>query len=474
MLPEQLERLRAILARRVGLAFDDTRRAELADAAHRRMRERGRITVDAWLDELETNRDELRSLAQLLTVGETYFFRAREQLDVLEEVVLPNRPRSRGPDLNILSAGCSSGEEAYSLAIVMREWERQGRPASWVRWRVHGVDLNGASVARANAAVYSAWSLRATSHELRERWFVPHGGGFEVKGAVRENVTFEQRSLVGELNPLAPPETFDAIFCRNVIMYLAPDAARAVVEQLTKLLVPGGYLFLGHAESLRGVADEELVLESSHDTFYYRRPDLRADFVKPSAPMPTHPPAAEAARPREVVPQSTPTPSALLDDVRKLVAVEHFDRALDVLAKLAPEGEDARAEVLRAVAYLGIGDVDAAERCSVRLIASSDPPPEAHVVLAFIAESRGDRDKAIEHHRAAVYLDPDLALSHLHLGRIQRRAGRIAEARHELSQALELLPRESTARLVLFGGGFGRDGLLALCRSELASLGGPS
>jgi len=124
------------------------------------------------------------------------------------------------------------------------------------------------------------------------------------------------------------------------------------------------------------------------------------------------------------------------------------------------------------VALLGAGDLDAAERCCVPLLDARDPPAEAYIVLALIAEHRGDRARAIEHHRAAVYLDPDVAVSHLHLGRIQRQEGRIAEARHELGQALELLRREPSSRLVLFGGGFGRDGLVALCRAELASLGG--
>lgn len=475
MFPEHIERLSSIVARRLGLAFDESRCAELADAFARRLAERGRIAPDAWLDTLEVDREELRSFAQMLTVGETYFFRAPGQLDVLRDVLLGARPRSRGPELRILSAGCSSGEEPYSIAIVLREWERQGLPASWLRWHVHGVDLSTAALAKAEAGVYSEWSLRETSPALRERWFTARGRLFEVRRALRDGVTFEQRSLFGEVTRLAPPESFDVVFCRNVIMYLTPEAARSVVAQLRDVLVPGGCLFLGHAESLRGLTDE-LALESSHGTFYYRRPERRSPRACASLPRASASPRGgeTVRRPAPVPPAPVVAPPATLDDVRRLVAVERFESALEVLAKLAPEGVDVGADVLRAVAHLGVGNADAAERACMNLLASPDPPVEAHLVLALLAEHRGDCDKAVEHHRAAVYLAPDLALAHLHLGRIQRRAGQLAEARHELGQALELLQREPSSRLLLLGGGFGREGLLALCRTELACLGGTS
>lgn len=469
---EHLARLRAIVARRLGFMLDASRDAELGEALMRRLAERGRPTASAYLDALDTHdHREVHALGELLSVGETCFFRAREQFDVLRDVVLPARVRSSGDDLRILSAGCSSGEEPYSLAIFMRERERQCLPATWLRWHVHAIDLSRRSLAKAEAGLYSAWALRETSADLRERYFSARGREYELGSHARTNVTFAQQNLLDESGLLAAGGAYEVIFCRNVLMYFTPDAARAVVARLTAALAPGGVLFLGHAESLRGLSND-YSLESSHGTFYYRRE--RRPTVAPLV-------REASERPPPVVPAlladpAPPGPSEdALDRVRDLVSLERFDQALEALALLSPAEHEAGGVVLlRAVAHLGIGDVDAAASDCNRLLAGGDGSVEAHVVLALVAEHRGDRRGAIEHHRAALYLDPDFALAHLHLGRIQRREGRFDEARHELGQALELLVREETSRLLLFGGGFSRAGLVALCRTELATLGGAS
>ncbi|MBX3215123.1 MAG: hypothetical protein KF850_24015 [Labilithrix sp.] len=468
-------RLRAIVARRLGLSLDESRDAELAEILARRVAERRRSDAGAYLDALDASPGELDALGQLLTVGETCFFRARAHFDVLSEVALPARPRSRGDDLRILSAGCSSGEEPYSLAIFMREWERRCAPATWLRWHVRAVDLSRRALAKAATGVYSPWALRETSPELRERYFTTRGREHEVRAEVRAGVTFEPVNLADAAPPLAASGPFEIVFCRNVLMYFTPEAARAAVAQLAAALVPGGLLFLGHAESLRGLSTD-FSLESSHGAFYYRRGAgavaVAAEAGEPKPPKRgpeprSAPRVAEPARP-----SSRPSGAADLGAVRELVARERFEQALDAIARIpSGEGDDER-DVLRAVAHLGVGDVDAAESDCARLLAAREGSVEAHVVLALVAEHRGDRSKAIAHHRAALYLEPDFALSHLHLGRIQRSAGRTDEARHELAQALDLLAREEPRRLVLFGGGFSRAGLVALCRTELATLGG--
>ncbi|MBX3198505.1 MAG: hypothetical protein KF894_10265 [Labilithrix sp.] len=466
-------RLRAIVARRLGLSLDESRDAELAEILARRLAERRRSDAGAYLDALDASPGELDALGQLLTVGETCFFRARAHFDVLSDVVLPARSRSRGDDLRILSAGCSSGEEPYSLAIFMREWERRCAPATWLRWHVRAVDLSRRALAKAATGVYSPWALRETSPELRERYFTTRGREHEVRAEVRAGVTFEARNLTDAAAPLAASGPFEIIFCRNVLMYFTPAAARAVVAQLAAALVPGGFLFLGHAESLRGLSTD-FSLESSHGAFYYRRVAgaVAAQAGEPNPPK-RGPDPGSAPRVAEPASASSRPPGAAdLGAVRELVARERFEQALDAIARIpSDEGEEER-EVLRAVAHLGVGDVDAAESDCARLLAAGEGSVEAHVVLALVAEHRGDRPKAIAHHRAALYLEPDFALSHLHLGRIQRREGRTDEARHELAQALDLLAREEPRRLVLFGGGFSRAGLVALCRTELATLGG--
>lgn len=470
MAPEWLAPLRGVIERKLGLTLDETREIELVDAFERRRAERGRRSPQFYLSLLETDEDELRTFGELLTVNETYFFRSREHLDVLREVVFPARPRSRGDELRILSAGCSSGEEPYSLAILLREWEDQGQPTSWRRWHVRGIDLSSKVLAKAEAGIYSSWSLRETPPRLRARWFSGKKERFELSSEIRRQVTFRQQNLLDRVD--LPSGPFDVVFCRNVLMYFSDVAARAVVARLTEALVPGGYLFLGHTDTLRGLSTE-YALESSHGTFYYR---LGAVLPAPLPPLPQRqePRPVRRDEPAPVVrPPPAPPQPATLEEVLELVSRERFDEALDRLATISKgTGEDTTTSVVRAVIELGRGDVEAARSRCQKLLASGEASVDAHLVLALVAESGGDDAAAVEHHRAALYYDPDCAVSHLHLGRIARRGRRIGEARHELGQALELLERELPSRLLLFAGGFTRAGLVAFCRSELASLGG--
>ena len=263
----EVERFRSAVARRLGLQFDDGKLGFLAEVLRRRL-ERG-VAAD-YLAGLEDNpsSEEISALARELTVGETYFFRNNEQFRALAEVVLPERMRAdRQPRvLRLLSAGCASGEEAYSLAIVARE---SVHDPSW-ETQVRAVDLNPAALQKAGQARYSAWALRETPADVRQRWFRTEGRDATLVDAARAAVRFEQKNLIAEDADLWPADAYDVIFCRNVIMYFAPEPMRATITRMADSLAPGGFLFLGHAETLRGLSDD-FHLRHTHETFYYQR-----------------------------------------------------------------------------------------------------------------------------------------------------------------------------------------------------------
>ena len=176
----ELDSFRSIVAARLGLQFDETKMDLLADVFRQRLQARGRISTGAYLSGLASGtkeREELRTLASLLTVGETYFFRGSEHFRALTEVVLPERTRFRNGHrpLRILSAGCASGDEAYSLAIVLRERFPDISPSDV---RIVGVDVNPVMLARAKDAHFSSWSLRDTSAEIIEKYFHKDGKNF--------------------------------------------------------------------------------------------------------------------------------------------------------------------------------------------------------------------------------------------------------------------------------------------------------
>ncbi len=482
-----VDRFKAAVERRLGLFFDDAKLGFLGEVLQRRIGRLGQACGSYLLSlENEACDKELAALAEELTVTETYFFRNREQYRALAEIVLPAitcEPRSPRV-LNFLSAGCASGEEPYSLAIACRE------SAAGQGWeaRVRAVDLNPAALARAKTARYSAWALRETPAEIRRKWFRAEGRDFALAGDAMAGVTFELRNIAADDSDLWQPARYDVIFCRNVMMYFSPEQMRSLIARMGTSLAPGGFLFLGHAETLRGLSDD-FHLRHSHDTFYYERKETAPRPYRRPAPAPAlspPPPVPEikddwfhsirqaSERVAALLPADAPAgrePAPALPDVAAaldLLHQERFGEALDHVRSLAPDpARDPDTLLLEAVLLAHGGQLAAAEKVCLRLLAVDEFNAGAHYTLALCHESAGDLDEAAEHDRVAVYLDPAFAMPRLHLGLLARRAGRREAARRELAQALILLKREDGARLLLFGGGFKRGALVTLCETAL-------
>lgn len=486
-----VERLRHFIAREFGLQFDDSRMGLLADVLYHRARVAPH-GGESYLDHLESQRppSELAALAADLTVAETYFFRNIDQFRAFSEVVLPDRLRARGVTsrLRILSAGCASGEEAYSLAIRARE--HPSRPSCDVS--IHAVDLNPAVLARAARAYYTEWAMRETPESTRRRWFHARGSEWALDEAIRDAVTFEECNLAADDTTLWRRGSYDVIFCRNVLMYFTAAASRRVVDRMAEALAPGGYLFLGHAETLRGVTSD-FHLRHTHDTFYYQRKS--GDAIE-------DPPRAAPPRPRGVEHDATTWTEAIRKSTQRIDALNHtatskaqappvapprwdlgttlalirderYREALEAVGALPPESaNDPDVLLLRATLLTHDGQLHQAEEISRRLLQLDELNPGAHYLLALCREGAGDRRGAVEQDQLAIYLDPEFAMAQLHLGLMARRIGDRESARRDFERALALLQREEPARLLLFGGGFGRAALISMCRSEWIACGG--
>lgn len=493
-----VHRFRAAICNRLGLLFDDSKLGLVGDVLQARLSAAG-ASGDAYLAALEAKRDEkeIAALARALTVAETYFFRNIEQFRALAEVVIPERMRVRGASrtLRFLSAGCATGEEPYSMAIVCRETIAD---PSW-DVSIRAVDLNPACLDRAKRAHYSSWALRDTPIEIQEKWFFNDGREKVLKDTVRAGVQFQPANLVEEHLELWRPGTYDAIFCRNVLMYFSPEQMRATIARVARALAPGGFLFLGHAETLRGISDR-FHLRHTHGTFYYELADRaeQRDEVPPSltsrsfpAPMPEIPmddswvdairvatervlrlvPAAGSREPASLKMASSWDRAPALDLLRR----ERFAEALSyVRARPATDATDPDVLLLEATLLAHDGQLLAAEDACLKLLLVDELNAGAHYVLALCREHLGHVHRAIEHDRVASYLDPTFAMPRLHIGLLSSRVGDRAAARRELQQALDLLKREDASRLLLFGGGFGREALMSLCEAALREVGGGS
>ena len=491
--PASPERFREAIARRFGLVFDDGKLGFLGDVLRRRTESRS-TPVEVYLAELEAGvgSEETGLLAEELTVGETYFFRNGDQFRAFAEVVLAERMRANGSTrkLSLLSAGCSSGEEPFTLAMVARE----SAPNPPWQVSIRAVDVNPAALRKAASGRFTSWALRDTPMEMQQQWFTPIGRDMMLIDEIRRAVQFDLRNLADPDSDIWRPEAYDAIFCRNVIMYFTPAVQQAIIGRIANSLAPGGFLFLGHAETLRGLS-QEFHLVHTHGTFYYQRkregdeaPARHYVDIGALAPRVAPAPAAvdvgwyeaigkasrrievlaRPAEPPEPAAPEAPLPQWSLGVALDLLQRERFAEALDLIHEMPPEaGQDPDVLLLRAMLLVQGGKLPlAAEVCRV-LLARDELNAGANYVLALCFEGANDRSAAMHHYRVASYLDPQFAMPQLHLGLLSRRSGDLHAARGELEQALELLRREDASRLLLFGGGFTRDALIRLCEAEL-------
>lgn len=499
-----LGRFRTLLGEHLGLDYPSHQDGML-DAALTARAGAHRLDVHRYLATLEArglSATELQALAPAVTTGETYFFRNIEQFHALREQVLPALladRRTQGRPLSILSAGCASGEEVYTLAMLLHDL------APHEAHSLLGVDLSAQALRKAQDGLYTAWSLRETPPEARQRWFTAEGPAFRLQRALRDRVRLAPLNLRDEAPQFWQSGRFDVIFVRNVLMYFSRSAMRAALARMARSLADGGYLFLGHSESLRDL-DLGLRVCHTHGTFYYRREgacgaaDPRnwftaigqaaervrsltsAQGLAPGAPPRAAPaasavsaaPAASSASSASAAStvlaasaaQAAPVPTdAGFDTALALFAQERFDEAAHALDLLSePAAGAAQAQLLRAMLCVHRGALQQAEDIAHAVLTSTPRCAAAHYVIGLCRESAGDLQAATDRHALSARLDPNFALAHLQLGRLARRRGDARQQRQALARAAALLAHESAQRLAMLGGGFDRQALLALCR----------
>ena len=270
----ELVRIRDLIYQTAGIFHPDNKLRLLLDRVGRRMKELKANSLREYHEHLTvkpTRQAELVALLNEITIGETCFFRNQPQLDALRHIALPKilESKSKLPirRLRIWSAGCSTGEEPYTLSMLLME-ETAVRLKDWT-FEIQATDLNERSLEHAKNATYGTYSTRNLSPLYRQKYFATVGDQLQVQPTARTNITFSRLNL-SDASRMTFMKSLDIIFCCNVLIYFDIASKRRVIQHFYNNLLPHGYLFLGHSESLYGVSDDFRLVHLPGATAYIK------------------------------------------------------------------------------------------------------------------------------------------------------------------------------------------------------------
>lgn len=463
-----LEEASAVIAEKMGVYFPRQRLKDLERAFSRAAKELGYTSLEAclgWFLEEPLTREKTDTLAGFITVGETYFFRESQCFEVLEQEILPElvRKRRRGAKrLRIWSAGCATGEEPYSIAIMLHRMQHLLKD-----WEISilATDINMQALQRAMKGEYSPWSFRNTPDWLRKNYFRPSADGrLAVIPEIRRMVNFTYLNLAEDLYPSVLNETnaLDIIFCRNVLMYFSPERIRETLERFNHCLLDEGWMIVSSCETSN-------LLSSSFSAVYYpdiilyrkmgHRPATERSReslpVLPPLPMPMARPVPEKApaivtqaprkAPAPMAPENTPS----LQEARKLCSIGQYRAAEEHTRALLQRNEhDGEALVLLCRIYANEGRLEDALRLAERALAQDKLNAGNYYLHAMILLEQDKKDEAAASLKRALYLNHNHASAHFMLGTLARATGQPAEAKKHLHNALSILEKSDPQEAV--------------------------
>ena len=413
-----LPRIESLLQASIGLDPESIGHTAVGNAVRERIRATGAKDTDAYHDVVAGTPDELQALVEAVVVPETWFFRDRVAFAVLSDLPAAAAPIADAQrPVRLLSIPCSTGEEPYSMAMALLD---AGVPAH--RIRVDAVDISAVAIARAERAVFSKNSFRGDELGYRDRYFTPDGSNYRLRDDVRARVRFARGNLFDAafLGTLAQ---YDAVFCRNLLIYFDREGQDRVIEALTGKLTQDGTMFVGPSESalLLGRAFESLNVPLS---FGFRRvpPVAEPLFVPPSVGK------QSPGRPKVVAsPADGRSPAAArlaAPGPRKSPPVRPaFATTQPKQAAPVGNGLDAASAIELAEQLADQGRLADAARACDEVLRDHGPSAQAYYLLGLVRDTMGLHAEAAELYGKALYLDPQHHAALLQLASLRQQDG---------------------------------------------------
>ena len=462
-IPETLlQQLSDYLTATVGLHFAKRNWKELLRKMSAAMTDFGFDQVEEfieWLLSLSPTRNQIEILASHLTVGETYFFRERRAFEIMEQSLLPGLiavRRKTEKRLRFWSAGCSTGEEPYSLAILLDKLIPDLKD-----WNVTilATDIDAGALRKAEEGIYSDWSFRDNPPWFKEHYFEKVGGNHHrLLPRIRKMVAFSYLNLSEDHYPALQNNTnaMDFIFCRNVLMYFAPGQIGLTVERFHRSLLDGGCLIVSPVETAL-LTHSPFVTVRFPDSTFYRKDVRKTKAVQKAAKhiekenilCPSISP--ETAKRRRPEKPTRPTRQAELKKPEEAERTPYEEAAALYRKGLYPEAEDRLRKlisnggrnqescILFARVLANQGRLEEAFGCCEEAVLADKCNARLHYLLATILEEEKQVEEARVSLKKALYLDRNFVLAHFALANLSLRAGKIADGRKHFGHAAEIL-----------------------------------
>ncbi len=431
----QLIEVGAVVRERLGLHFPKERIRELEAGLHVAAEALGCDDAESAARRIiaePLGSDDLKTLAQALTVGETNFCRDLEVFRALERDILPELIQQRRDGdrrIRIWSAGCCTGEEPYTVAMILRRVLPDIDD-----WNVTllATDINPHFLSRAEQGVYGGWSFRRTPTWMTRRHFSPISDGKrEIHAEIRDMVAFEYLNLAESSYPSVFNNTnaMDVVLCRNVLIYFDNPTVERVVSRLRSCLMPGGWLALGRSERAPSEVQGLEPVKLGGDFWYRRREDwLTAEALAPARPQPVQPARV------------TPFPDAL----QELFERGDYGSVARKLSSYLRDGKPSRSDRRRAMRVLAqacanLGRLDEAQSWCEEALSEDKLDPRLHYLLASVLLERNQVGAAETSLQRAVFADDRFVLAHFALGNLTRRFRDGDHARDHFKRTLALL-----------------------------------
>ena len=447
----EVQQLVALIREVTGNVVTAERHAFVEEIAQRRARTTGQGDLAAYLHALASGElaGDWDQLISLITIKESYFFRAPQQFEAIQRHVLPLllAARAESRRLRFWSAACARGEEPGTLAMLLAE---ERALAGW-EWSILATDVDEEAIEGARRGLYGERAVAQVPPALRERWLSPRGKVFELAPALRERIDYQCLNLAHP--PYNLPVAFDVILLRNVLIYFRRPLQRWVVSQVGQLLTPPGYLFLGASETLWQIQDE-LEAADLGTCFGYRHRaegtaeppsarETRREAAEARARLkakPAPPPATRASRAtashRPITSEAEPSPVA--PAARRPPATPPAPPAASIATAPRP-ALGSQEQLMAAARLLADNEVDAARRALEAILSADPSEPAAHALEGFLHDLAGRDEEAVASYRAALYLVPELFQARLLLADCLLRLGRREMAEHQYREVLTTL-----------------------------------